>query len=221
MPGVSVKRNGHLHHRHQKNPVKNGKRKNLPCRAPPLFHLPSATCISSPEVGRFEESESYAGSAGPLSVYAAICGSESGGHTVQGVILTFRGQSTHHYNFFFRKRDGKKEKQLHSSATREKASGRSYEQSANCSKSSRQQSNSPAPGTTGNGAGSLKSQRENRYSVMPAASASAALASRRAARTDIFTRPLSSMPMHLAVTTSPTLTTSSVLAVRPSASSEM
>lgn len=79
----------------------------------------------------------------------------------------------------------------------------------------------PLPEQTGNGAGSLKVQWKNRYSVMPAASASAALASRRAARTDIFTRPLSSMPMHLAVTTSPTLTTSSVLAVRPSASSEM
>ena len=31
MAGVSVKRNGHPHHRNQKNPVKNGKQKNLPC----------------------------------------------------------------------------------------------------------------------------------------------------------------------------------------------
>ena len=36
MPGVSVKRNGHPHHRNQKNPVKNGKRENLPCRLPDL-----------------------------------------------------------------------------------------------------------------------------------------------------------------------------------------
>jgi len=31
MAGVSVKRNGHPHHRNRKNPVKNGKQKNLPC----------------------------------------------------------------------------------------------------------------------------------------------------------------------------------------------
>lgn len=73
----------------------------------------------------------------------------------------------------------------------------------------------------GEAAPMITGSTENRYSVMPAASASAALASRRAARMDIFTRPLSSIPMHLAVTTSPTLTTSSVFTVRPSASSEM
>ena len=47
MAGVSVKRNGHPHHRNQKNPVKNGKQKNLPCGPrtsflqhcfPPSFH---------------------------------------------------------------------------------------------------------------------------------------------------------------------------------------
>ncbi|AYR27863.1 hypothetical protein CUB89_04285 [Akkermansia muciniphila] len=31
MAGVSVKRNEHPHHRNRKNPVKNGKQKNLPC----------------------------------------------------------------------------------------------------------------------------------------------------------------------------------------------
>jgi len=52
------------------------------------------------------------------------------------------------------------------------------------------------------------------------AEASAAAWSRSQARRDIFTRPFSSTPRHLAVMTSPFLTMSSTFSVRPSASSE-